>query len=161
LNTHEIIRLSRHLDQVELLPHTYLYHEGDGPGAAYLVATGKLEMLIRTPGKSDFRVSRVGPGALIGEMSFMDGGRRASSVRAIQRSRVYGLGRQYYRSLQRKGDPLADKIVQVVARSVCERLRETDRQILQALRSDPGAEPARQAGGNHRLSGAFSSRRRG
>ncbi|MCH8900183.1 MAG: cyclic nucleotide-binding domain-containing protein [Acidobacteria bacterium] len=57
------------IEQVQLQPGEYLFHEGDDAGAAYVVREGQIRILKETANNT--LLALLGPGALIGEMSLL------------------------------------------------------------------------------------------
>ncbi len=65
---------------------TYLLRRGDRGGDLYLVEQGELE-IVDTRSRPEVVIDSVGPGGIVGEMSFLDAAPRAADVRAAADSR--------------------------------------------------------------------------
>ena len=69
-----------------LAPGDYLFHEGDPGDRIGLLASGRLELIMRLPGGRELEVLPVGPGELIGEMVVLSERPRRFSTRATEPS---------------------------------------------------------------------------
>ncbi len=78
---------------VELKPNEVLIRRGLSESTVFLVASGALEVNARGSGGSLGMLFREGPGALIGEIAFFDGGKRSATVWAIEPTRLLSLER--------------------------------------------------------------------
>ncbi len=79
---------------VELEPNQVLIRRGLSEQSLYLVLSGALQVSARGSGGSLGALFREGPGALIGEIAFFDGGRRSATVWAVEPTRLLSLERQ-------------------------------------------------------------------
>ena len=70
-------RLERATRVVELPAGVVLIHQGDPPGSAFAVRTGRLEVLV-----DDTVVRELGPGQVLGELALLTGEQRSATVRA-------------------------------------------------------------------------------
>jgi len=78
-------RLHAASESIRLEPGEYLLRRGDRGGDFYLIETGSLEV-IDTRHRPEVVLNVVGPGAIVGEMSFMDSSPPIADVRAISES---------------------------------------------------------------------------
>jgi CRP-like cAMP-binding protein len=79
---------------VELSPNEVLIKRGLAERSLFLVVSGALEVNARGSGGSMGLLFREGPGALIGEIAFFDGGKRSATVWAIKPTRLLSLERK-------------------------------------------------------------------
>ena len=77
---------------VEKYPGTHLFQEGDESTAAYVIKSGEVE-LYRTRREGPVVVSRVGRGAVIGDIALFQGTPYVSSARAIEPVSAFRLDR--------------------------------------------------------------------
>jgi NTE family protein len=91
----ESIRRLRDLARsIHLTAGEWLFHEGDPAECAYVVQSGRVEVV------SDDRIIRtVRRGAVIGELAPLTGGTRAASARAQRDCHLWRLGRDEFESL--------------------------------------------------------------
>lgn len=65
----------------------YLIHERDHDSTLYAIEDGHLE-IVSGSGDDEVRIATVGPGDVLGEVSFIDGSARSVSVRAAEQTTV-------------------------------------------------------------------------
>lgn len=64
-------------------PGGILVSEGTKPGCIFLVREGAFEVNISGAGGDKKMISKLGPGAVIGEMSWLDGGPASATIEAM------------------------------------------------------------------------------
>ncbi len=79
---------------VELSPNQVLIKRGLSERSLFLVVSGALEVSAPGTGGSMGILFREGPGALIGEIAFFDGGKRSATVWATEPTRLLSLERK-------------------------------------------------------------------
>ncbi len=108
-------RLLEHAARLHEVPAgAWLIQEGDPPGSAYVMQTGRLEVSV-----SGRMVRELGPGDVLGELALLTGEQRSAGVRARRDSTVLEVPRDAFEDLLAT-DPAA---VRVVLAQVAERLR--------------------------------------
>jgi NTE family protein len=75
----------------------WLFHEGDRADNAYLVRSGRLEIVIEDP--TEVVVRQIKRGAMVGELALLMKGVRSASVRASRDSEVTSLSREQFEQL--------------------------------------------------------------
>ncbi len=78
---------------ISLSPSERLFSQGDDAGSAYLVVSGRLEVL-DPAGPGAAPLATIGRGEIVGELGLLDGAPRSATVRAVRRSLVAQLGRE-------------------------------------------------------------------
>ena len=78
----EIDRLAKWAHVVEKAAGEDLIVEDDAGTSLFIIVSGEVEVLTGD-GRRSKRIARLGPGAVVGEMSLMTGARRSATVRAI------------------------------------------------------------------------------
>ena len=68
-----------------------IFLEGSSGDLAYIVQSGEVEIL-RTQGDREVVLTKLGPGALFGEMTLLDGGQRSATARALGETQVQYVG---------------------------------------------------------------------
>lgn len=82
----ELELVARSLDWKEYAPGEYVIHEHDESKDIYFIEKGEAEVLkINPKTQQEFAISRLQEGDMIGEMAFIDGQPRSSSIRIINR----------------------------------------------------------------------------
>jgi CRP-like cAMP-binding protein len=119
-----------------------LVREDDPSETIFFIADGLFEVYVYG-GSSRLKVGQLGPGEIIGEISWLDRKPISATVRAVETSSVLALS---IAALERKlaADPgLAARLFRAIATLTAERLRTTTSQI---RRTEHGAQSAVPAG---------------
>ncbi len=107
-------RLERATRVVDLPAGAVLIHQGDPPGSAFAVRTGRLEVLV-----DGAVVRELGPGQVLGELALLSGERRSATVRARRDTTLVEIPRAAFEDVLAT-DPSAARFV---LGQVAERLR--------------------------------------
>jgi CRP-like cAMP-binding protein len=102
----------------------YLFHEGDKGREAHIVVEGEVSIRKGT-GTEEVEITRLGPGAILGEMALLDGEPRSASAVAAQPTRVTVLSEATFQKIM-GGMP---SWLGAIVRSVVRRLRESDGRV--------------------------------
>ncbi|HEY6257994.1 MAG TPA: Crp/Fnr family transcriptional regulator [Xanthobacteraceae bacterium] len=78
---------------VQLAPGQMLFLAGDPGDGCYRVDDGLLKVHVISPAGGDRILAILGPGAIVGELSMLDGAPRSASVAAIRESKLSFVGR--------------------------------------------------------------------
>jgi CRP-like cAMP-binding protein len=119
----ELDEIADVLQPVELQRGDVLFRQGEEASGLHVVATGSVGVYSRLPGGREVDLAALGVGEVIGELSLVDGGTRAATVRALERTTVFFLGREDFVALVARKGPTAFTIRRRLAAIVCERLR--------------------------------------
>jgi CRP-like cAMP-binding protein len=138
LDDQQAAALAQLLRPVSLDPGAYLMREGEKADEMYFLQTGSLDVLKVEPGSGrEHAIARIEAGQVIGEMALISGQPRAASVRARGPAMLLALSFEVLRP--RAGTSqfgvLRDaysKIINNVASTLTERLRDSDDVALQA-----------------------------
>lgn len=106
-----------------------LCRENDPGEAMYVVEKGTLRVHKKTLQGLDQEIARLGPGAIVGEMSLLDGQPRSATVSAVEASTLYRIDRAAFTTLRANLRPAAFKVIRTLARTLCGRLREINGSI--------------------------------
>jgi CRP-like cAMP-binding protein len=133
-------RLATAASPFELAAGEYLFREGDPGDRISLLASGKVDAIMRLPGGRELEVAPVGPGVLIGEMSVLAARPRRFSVRASEASAGWSFAAA---DIGRLGATEQPEIVRRLGRLALERLREQYNRLAVLCGEDPraGASP--------------------
>jgi EmrB/QacA subfamily drug resistance transporter len=138
LPEHARARLHAAARSVRVPGGDWLLQEGDPPGSAYVVRSGRLEVLI-----GGALVRELGPGAVLGEIALLTGEPRSASVRARRDTDLLEVTRTDFELLL-DGDAAAGR---VVVTQLAERLRTPPTSDEPASAPAVVAVVARHAGG--------------
>jgi CRP/FNR family transcriptional regulator, cyclic AMP receptor protein len=101
-----------------------LFHQGDDPGAVMLIRSGRIKVNVSAPGGHDVMLGFIGPGAMIGDLSAIDGEPRSTTATAVEDVEVLGIPMLAFRALLEERPQLVMALVKMAA----QRLRAADRQ---------------------------------
>lgn len=131
-------RIARNGSRTALRKGESLFSMGDVGDAAYVVLNGEVEICIpAAPGK-DVWLTRVGPGAVVGEMALLDGEPRTADVIATRRCELLRLPRKAFLEALTEEPAAAIDLLRILSR----RLRAADVQFEQAKSLDFAARLA-------------------
>lgn len=101
--------------------------EGDPAREMFVVVSGELEVLKRSPVGGEVRVAMLGPGDWFGEMSIVDVQPRSATVRALAPSLLLRMSAEHVDKLLYRRDLKAySLLVMNIARELSRRLRVMD-----------------------------------
>lgn len=99
--------------------------------ALYIVSKGRLEILL--PGvDGDLHFGTIGPGSVVGEIAFLDGGPRSATIRAVSDGELLRLSFEAYEVLAARYPELGRAILLDLGRIMASRLRETNEALARA-----------------------------
>ncbi len=130
--------------KVELAQGERLFQQGDRGEAMHVLASGKLAILVKDAHGRENKISQIGPGACVGEMTFLDPQPRSASVAAMEPSLALELDRHLLEYLRADAPRAAVAIVGGIIEQLNERLRDTNDLIdvqLRRLKATKGAPP--------------------
>ena len=116
-----------------------LFAAGDPGDAAYLVISGELEVGLSRSDGGETWLARIGPGAVIGDMAVLDGGKRSADVAATRTSQLLRLGRQAVLDALAEEPQAALRLLAVLV----QRLRGANALVEESTALDLGARLAR------------------
>jgi CRP/FNR family transcriptional regulator, cyclic AMP receptor protein len=108
--------------RVRLKAGNALFQAGDVGDGCYRVEEGLLKVTIASRSGSERILTFLGPGAIVGELSMIDGLPRSASVTAVRDATLSFVRRAAFKRLVRKHPELYEMLVMLLAK----RLRETD-----------------------------------
>jgi CRP-like cAMP-binding protein len=108
--------------RVRLKPGKVLFRAGDAGNGCYRVEQGLLKVMIVSRSGSERILTFLGPGAIVGELSMIDGLPRSASVISVHDSTLRFVRRAAFKQLIQKHPEVYEPLVTLLAK----RLRETD-----------------------------------
>lgn len=88
--------------------------QGDAGSAAYIIETGRIEILIETSEGEEQYVGTRGPGAMIGEMAIIDESPRTATIRAIEDCQLLEITKDDFALKIDAADPVLRMAMQVI-----------------------------------------------
>jgi CRP/FNR family cyclic AMP-dependent transcriptional regulator len=141
LSADELAEMARLAQGRELAPGDLLFSQG-GPGdGMFILDRGEVCVSTVGPDGGSVTLAYLGNGAVIGEMSLLDGSPRSASVEAVAPTSGYWVSRAEFGALRRQGSPAACKVLLQLARMLEQRRRAGVQRIRNIL-SDPARRPA-------------------
>jgi CRP/FNR family cyclic AMP-dependent transcriptional regulator len=128
--------------QHELTQGQRLFEQGARGEAMHVVLEGGLAVLVRDTHGRENKISQIGPGQCVGEMTFLDPQPRSASVAAMEPSVVLELDRHLLAFLRSDTPRASAAMVGGIIEQLGERLRDTNQLIevqLRRLRAQRGA----------------------
>jgi len=107
---------------VRLCVDQILFHAGDAGDGCYRVDDGLLKVNMLSPSGNERILCFLGPSAVVGELSMIDGLPRSASVVAVRPTMLSFLSRAAFKAFAKKHPELYEYLVMLLAG----RLRETD-----------------------------------
>ena len=106
---------------VKLAADAALFMAGDAGDGCYRIDDGLLKVTMMSRGGSERILAFLGPGAIVGELSIIDGLPRSASVVAVRNAALSFLSRAAFEDFAKKHPEVYKSLVTLLAR-----LRETD-----------------------------------
>jgi CRP-like cAMP-binding protein len=123
--------LAEQLTFRDLEPGAVLVPEGTSDNHLYVIVTGALGV-VRSAGTTEsVTLFVLGPGDLVGEMSFLDETRHYAALVAIGETRVFGLEREKLEALLSKHPMLVYQVMRAIIRTVHEVQRRISMQSVE------------------------------
>lgn len=120
LKNKDIAALARRASEEWFEPETRVVTQGEEGDAAYIITDGKAAVV-----RNGRRVTELGPGAVFGEMSLLDGGERSATVVVKARSSVLKIEKKAFDDMLDGSSSAARRVLAQMAA----RLREADRRL--------------------------------
>jgi CRP-like cAMP-binding protein len=106
-----------------------IFDKGDAATSLYIVFSGRVAIAARSTDGRESVISVLGPGALFGEMSLFDGGRRSAQARALTTANLISIAFDDVKQVLSHRPDVLWAVVRILAR----RLRETDEALADAM----------------------------
>jgi sulfate permease, SulP family len=104
--------------------------EGEDADRMWILAKGSVSVRVHGPGpEASLRVSSVGPGMTVGEMSLFDGGPRSATVVCDEEVESYELTRTAFDRLVQQHPQIARKLFSYFTRELVQRVRVLNRDL--------------------------------
>jgi CRP/FNR family transcriptional regulator, cyclic AMP receptor protein len=125
---HLALRLFAKAVLVQVAADQALFLAGDPGDGCYRVEHGLLKIGMASPAGSERILAIVGPGAIIGELSVIDGRPRSASVTAVRESRLSFVSREAFEAFADRHPEIYKHLLHLLAA----RLRDTDAAVAAA-----------------------------
>lgn len=121
--------LEHYLRRINVGEGEYLIQQGDAADDLYFIEMGKVSVYLELEDGQRLRLSRLGPGTVVGELGLYLSTTRTASVIADWSATVYRLTREALAGMTTKDPALAASFHELVVRLVSERLVAANRSV--------------------------------
>jgi SulP family sulfate permease len=121
-DTELITRIMNYLEKQELPAGVHLIHQGDSPGAVYLLEDGVVTAQLETSGEEPRRLNTMGSENLVGELGFYLGSKRNASVITETPTTLYSLTAESLKKMESEEPEAAAMFHRYIANVMAEKL---------------------------------------
>lgn len=121
----ELLDLSRYMGTMKFAKGATVFEEGDTDVFMCIVVKGGVNILKKDENMDVKHVTAIGKGKVIGEMSMIDGSPRSASAVAAANTTLVMLSKENMNRLFREKPGVGIKLLQKIAFSISQRLRQT------------------------------------
>lgn len=129
LSTEEVREIVRVSEQRTIAAGERLFSQGDAARALYMIQSGEFEVSTTTDFGGDLVLAHLGPGAVVGEMALLEGGKRSATVEALSECVVFELAHDAFKALRAKRRHAAYKLILNLASTLGDRRRHADARV--------------------------------
>jgi CRP/FNR family cyclic AMP-dependent transcriptional regulator len=129
LEAHELEKVMRVCDIIELKHGEYVFREGDVGDRLFVIAEGAIRISRMIPGSGEEALVVLKDGACFGEMAIFDEMERSTDAIVDTRSLLLSITREAFEDLLESDKDLAHKVLWSVCRMLSERLRLSNEQL--------------------------------
>lgn len=130
LNDPEAFRIMQpYLEKKELAARTRLIHQGDQSQDIFFVERGRIIVELTAPGEAPIHLRTLGPGTIIGEISFFLQQRRTASATTQTPTTVWQLSQENLIKMTRQDPEISYAFHRYLLRILSERLNQTNRLV--------------------------------
>jgi CRP-like cAMP-binding protein len=123
-----------------------VFCQGEPGHQLVLIESGELEALLAVPGDEPLRLSSVGPGEVVGELSLLGDGRRTATVRATEPSTGWALERSAFDVLRNDVRPAASVVTRAIGLLAVQRLNHLYERVAREITGEPGPSTSAHGG---------------
>lgn len=116
-------------DRVETAAGDVLIRQGDQADVIYLLASGRMDVLLEAAGGPAMRVRKIGPGAVVGEIGYYLGQPRGATILASQPCVLYRLSAETLAQLEAAVPAAAAAFHRFIAQTLAARVVDMNRLV--------------------------------
>jgi CRP-like cAMP-binding protein len=117
----------------------YLFQAGEAGYSLYIILQGTFDVVLGQPGGATTVVASVGAGQIVGELELMTQSARVASLLASDDATVLELSGTRLDAMLAENRASANKLMQIIARTLARRLASVNQQILAKVPAPPPA----------------------
>lgn len=125
LEEREVHEFAKHFKVYKLTEGDMLFSEGDPECYMGVLVKGKLAVLKGDEDGNSQKISEIGPGKTVGEMSLVDGNPRSASIEVAEESLIMILYLGRFNEILQNQPQLGVKLLMYIMRLMSNRLRST------------------------------------
>lgn len=125
--------LDNYVKRATLEQNEFLFEEGMEGNFISILLTGNLNIMKKSITGKMIKVSSLGPGMSVGEMSIIDKMRRSATVQAVTPSELFELSKENFEALINTHSALGIKLLRGIARSMSLNLRRASNRLADCL----------------------------
>src|SRR5262249_39079319 len=104
--------LASSVEERRLSANEVLFTEGDAAESLFVVVEGRLQVSLH--GAEGLVLRELGPGALVGEIALLAGGKRSATVSAAEPSVVLGVTQERLETLRKANPAISDALTRAL-----------------------------------------------
>jgi sulfate permease, SulP family len=131
LDEGDVGELMRFFEQQNVDAREVLFKEGDQSNSLIIVDSGEFEVYRETENGQTVRLSKVLPGAILGEIGVYGGSRRTANVRSVHDGRVMVLNQQALTRMHTEKPALAFKFARLIICVLAGRLTRSNNEVFE------------------------------
>ncbi len=124
----ELAIVSKKIFEKNYKKDSTLFVEGMPGEILYIVEEGSVDIYKKTP-KGELKVTSIGPGDIVGEMSLIDDEPRSASARTSADSKLIVITKKSFNEILESDPKIAAKICMSLLKIISKRLRLTDKKF--------------------------------
>ena len=130
-----IKKLVRYMSVYEVPPDTILFGEGDKNAYMVLIVEGRVDVVKFDSQRTPKKITSLGPGKTIGEMSIIDGEPRSASAVTGSEALLFVMTAEQFQSLNEAMPGIGITLVLKIAKQMSQYLRQTSGRLIDHLGS--------------------------
>ncbi len=133
LSFEQIRKLAPYMDAYTVEKDTVLFCENEKEAFWVLIAEGRVDVVKFDSARSPKRITTLGPGRTIGEMSLIDGEPRSAAAVTASESTLLVMTAEHFEGLNRLHPGVGLRLVLKIAKQMSQYLRQTSGRLIDHL----------------------------
>jgi len=130
-----IKKLVRYMSVYEVPPNTVLFREGEKDAYMVLIVKGRVDVIKFDSRRTPKKITSIGPGKTIGEMSIIDGEPRSASAVSGSDALLFVMTAEQFQNLNEALPGIGITLVLKIAKQMSQYLRQTSGRLIDHLGS--------------------------
>lgn len=125
--------LTRYMDVYQVVKETVLFCEGDKNAYLVLIAKGRIDVVKFDSERMPKRITTLGPGKTIGEMSIVDGEPRSAAAVAASEATLLIMTTAHFQRLNNEFPGIGNRLLLKITKQMSQCLRQTSGRLIEYL----------------------------